>query len=303
MAEEPTPTPEPTPAPAPEPVAATPEPSPEPTPDPSPAPEDWRASIEDADLRKQAERIESPAAAVKIVADLRKELSSRIKPLGDTPSDDDLVAYRKQMGIPETAEGYEFTAPEGVEFSETDKAFHGVMAEAMHKANVTPAQATVLAQAHSQFAAEFLESQNAESAAAAVKAKETLDKEYGADAARNYEYAKRAAKEFGGPEMAEFLENAKVDGMALGDHPMFVRTFAQIGRRSGESGIDLEMTAGEKATTKERIDSLGKEIDEALGKGDHSRANQLDREQRALYGRMDGAPAQNIGPGGVAVAQ
>lgn len=257
---------------------------------------DWRASIEDADLRKLAERYESPTAITKAVSDMRGELSTRIKPLGDDPSDEDLAAYRKQTGVPDTPEDYVFAMPEGQEATETDKAFQGEMAKALHSANVSAAQAEILTAAFNTYSVQMAEAQETAAIDAAAKAKETLDNEFGADKDRNYEYGRRAAKEFGGDEFVGWLEATKVDGMAAGDHPMIVRLLAAVGLRAGEGAIEIDLTPAAKATLDEQIAAKRKEVDEALARGDHARAQQLDAEERALHART-GGPNRHIGPG------
>lgn len=265
---------------------------------------DWRATIEDTDLRKLAERYESPTAIAKAVSDLRKETATRIKPLGDNASEEDIAAYHKQIGVPESADKYEFKPREGKEFTETDKVFNAAMAAVMHRVHITQDQAAALNEELNIFTAQLEEAREKGLADAAEKAIEGLKREMGQDFDRNTEYARRAAKQFGDEGFLEWLDKATVDGMTLNVHPMFVKAFAQIGRRAGEEGIEIGMTDAERATVEERITALRKDKQDALDSGDHKRAHELDKQERALYAQVDGRnQGIGAGPDNVAVAQ
>lgn len=250
--------------------------------------EDWRAAIEDPELQRLAQRYESPAALTKAVADLRRETATRVKPLGDDPTDEEIAAYRRQTGVPETVDGYDFAAPDGYETNESDFAFRSAMAEAMHSAHVTGAQASALNDAFNTFVAQ----QQAEAETGASESLEhniaALRQEFGAEYDRNVEQARRAAREFGSAGFIDFLETRTVDGVPLGDHPEFVRAFARIGNGVGEAPIDAEGGASDVSTLDERIRDKRREIQDALDRGDHKRAHELDREERALWGRAGG---------------
>jgi hypothetical protein len=98
--------------------------------------DDWRASIEDEKLRDHASKFNSVPDLVSKHFELRQQLSTAIKPLGKEPTEEQVAAYRKSLGVPDSPEGYEFTAPEGHELTDADKAFQSAAAEAFHKFNV-----------------------------------------------------------------------------------------------------------------------------------------------------------------------
>ncbi len=252
------------------------------------SPPDWRASIEDPDLHRLSERYESASAMAKAVSDLRRETATRIKPLGENASPEDVAAYRKQTGVPLSADGYAFDMPQGVEPSEADTAFQSEMAKAMHGANVTGGQAKALGAAFNDYVARQQADTDAVSAVAREQGVAVLKREFGGDYDRNIEYARRAALDFGSESFVEFLETKIVDGAPLGDHPAFIKAFARIGRGAGEAPIDIETPAGDSATLDERIRAKRGEIQQALDRGDHKRAHRLDREERALWGRVGG---------------
>lgn len=250
--------------------------------------EDWRATIDDPDLQRLAQRYESPTALTRAVAALRRETATRIKPLGDSPTDEEIASYRRQTGVPDTADGYAFASPDGFEPNESNLAFRSAMAEAMHGAHVSALQAAAL---HDAFNA-YVARQQAEAETAATEALErnvtALRQEFGADYDRNIEQARRAARAFGNAGFIDFLESRTVDGVPLGDHPEFVRAFARIGRGAEEAPIDADSGAADASTLDERIRDKRREIQDALDRGDHRRAHELDREERALWGRVGG---------------
>lgn len=248
---------------------------------------DWRSSIEDPELHKVASRYETVDAMAKAVADLRRETSVRIKPLGPDPSVEELAAYRRQIGVPETADEYEFQLANSAEPSIEDAAFRETMARAMHDANVTAAQAAALNQAFNDHLSQQ-DSAAAELETAMLEANVTaLQQEFGLDYDRNLELARRAARTFGNESFVDFLESKTVDGVPLGGHPAFVRAFAQIGRATNEPPFDSGSVHGDRSTLEESIREKRAEIQQALERGDHKQAQRLDREERALWQRME----------------
>ena len=72
----------------------------------------WRDSIDDEGVRKLADRYNSPADMARAHAELNRELSQRIKVPGTDATDEDVLKFRKALGVPETADGYEIARPE-----------------------------------------------------------------------------------------------------------------------------------------------------------------------------------------------
>lgn len=250
--------------------------------------DDWRTTIADPELQKLAGRYESVSAMAKAVADLRRETSVRIKPLGPDATAEEVVAYRRQIGVPESAEDYAFDGIEEENLTEGDLAFQQEMAQAMHGAHVTADQAAALGATYNY----FLERQRSEAAATETAALEAnlaeLQREYGTDYDRNVEFSRRAARMFGNEDFTDFLGTKKVDGVPLGDHPAFIRAFARIGRNASEPAIDAGSPLAERSTLEERIREKRTDIQEALDRGDHKRAHHLDREERALWKQIGG---------------
>lgn len=157
MADEITPDTPATPAPAapeapatPAPVASTPTPAAEPAPaapaappvDPAKGywPDDWRTNMAGGDEKalKQLERYQSPADIYKKARELERRMSSGElkRGLDANATPEEVAAWRKENGIPDSADGY--TLPQGIELPDEDKAKLSPFLERMHAKNASP---------------------------------------------------------------------------------------------------------------------------------------------------------------------
>jgi hypothetical protein len=294
MADEtPTPAPTPSPAPAPSPSPApTPSPAPAPAPSSAPAPDpkaaDWRSGITKAELKEHAGRFASIDALTEGHLELRKKLSTAIVPPGKDAKADEIADYRKRIGVPETPDAYKFDMPQGVEATDGDKAFQGVMAKTFHSLNVTAEQASGLnkawnEQVTSMRAAQIAaDKQNAERTTAALKA------EWGADHDANMAHAGRAAKVFLGGDFQAARQIQSADGHYVLDRPEFLKMFAKLGREMGEDGLRGSMTDAERSTASEEIAALDKAFFTARDKNDRIEAERIDAKRQAAYAKMYG---------------
>lgn len=109
-------------------------------------PQDWRQKFagDDQDALKQLDRFKSPLDLAKSYRELQKKLSSgdaKAKPNGPPPKDaapEQVAAWRKENGIPETPEGYKVELPNGVVFGEADKPLLGSFTAHAHARNWSP---------------------------------------------------------------------------------------------------------------------------------------------------------------------
>ena len=70
---------------------------------------DWRAAIGEPGLRRVAEKFASPAEVVKSYAALQSRLGRSVVKPGPDAGPEELAAYRRQLGVPDSAEGYDVT--------------------------------------------------------------------------------------------------------------------------------------------------------------------------------------------------
>src|SRR3546814_19750509 len=73
---------------------------------------DWRTEISEPGLRRVAEKFTSPAEVVKSYAALQSRLGRSVVKPGPDAAPEELAAYRRQLGVPESAAGYEVRLPE-----------------------------------------------------------------------------------------------------------------------------------------------------------------------------------------------
>jgi hypothetical protein len=197
---------------------------------------DWRSSITDPEHVEFAKRLASPADAVKVALDLRKANSAMIRVPGANATAEEKAKFNKAIGVPETVEGYKFDI--GREATDADKAIQGNLAKIAFENGIPANAMTALSKAVSDMAV----AQEAERNRVAVAAREaneaSLRKEWGADFDANKTLATRAVQAFGEvkshPEVVELFEKTIVNGQKLGDHPVLMRIFGNIGRRMGE---------------------------------------------------------------------
>jgi len=242
----------------------------------------WRDSIEDADLRKVADRIASPTAAVQIIADLRKR-DSQIRIPGKDASEKDVAAYHKAIGVPGKADGYEFAVPEGHELTDNDKAFQAWAGETFHAQDITAEQAKGLAAAWNEYAAGIQQAQIDTDKAYAAETEAALKKEWpGKEFDINRQFADTATKKLFGGDIDEVRNIETKDGRFILDHPAFLRVFAQYGREMAEGRAGDVMTDGDRDGVQNEIDDLQKKIDKAKADGDNEKANRLYQKQLAL---------------------
>lgn len=210
--EAPAPAPTPTPAPAQVPATA-PEPSqapaPEPAPGPAPAPpaskwsDTWREDMagvlpddatedQKADhtkLLKRLQRFNTPADAAKALREQDKLISSgQLKrALTKDAKPEQIAEWRKENGIPESADKYDLGVPADIELSEFDNKMLTGFAARAHAANMTPEQAKAATAAFFETREAIAESVQKADAEALAETTETLRAEWGADFRANFD--------------------------------------------------------------------------------------------------------------------
>lgn len=237
---DPAPTPDPAPEPAPTPAAPDPTPAPAIVATPEPQPNlpgtaTWLESLP-ADLRGDPSLRTVPD--VPTLAKNYIEAQSQIGRKGVIlPKDGDAAdrkRFHREMGVPDTSDGYDFsnfTAPENLPIDETmiDR-----MKPVFHEIGVTPDQALGLANAFLTMqgedygkAVEQIE-QNTEAA------RQSLRNEYGASYEASMDLAKRAFAALAGDSANEVASLQMIDGTKLGDNAAFFRIFAKAGKSLSE---------------------------------------------------------------------
>lgn len=165
---------------------------------------------------------------------------------GEQATDEERAEFYAKLGRPEAADKYTFGKPEDlgedVYTPEIEAAIKGIC----FKANLTDAQAKVvnaeytalLKQGHEIQSQQKAEQERVETEALS-KAVDTLKNEWKGDTFKiNTELATRAFIKFGGPDAKAFIETTKINGLALGDHPEFLKVFAEIGKAISDDSLN-----------------------------------------------------------------
>lgn len=252
------------------------------------SPTSWREQVTDPDLRKIADRFNSPQDAIKAVADLRKRESTSIRIPGENATDEERAAYRKAIGVPEKPEQYAFVMPEGREANDVDKAFQNHFAQVFHKFDIPAHAAKGLNDEWNKFIDEAAKVQAEADKSFAKATMDALKQEWGDDFERNNTLATRAAQEILGKDFEAATQIETKDGRLLLDHPIMMRAFASIGSEMAEGRLGPSMGDSERASIQDRIDDLQNRKMEAMDKGDRRTASRLDAEQQALYSKLEG---------------
>jgi len=194
------------------------------------APEWLGEPVYDKDVAEHAARYDSPLALAKAGVEARKQIAQGVPKLADEATEDQVKDYRKSMGIPEEATGYNLKPGDGIE---ADENFVATMQTAFHRANLTPQQAAVLNEDWNKL----------EVGAEAAITK--LDDDFTAETDKklrerwgpNYDNYKAAAVQFANSEeiWGEFMDEAKSlelkNGRFLLDHPVMLFAMSRAGRR------------------------------------------------------------------------
>jgi len=250
---------------------------------------DWRAAIAEPGLRRVAEKFTSPAEVVKSYAALQSRLGRSVVKPGPDAGVEELAAYRRQLGVPESAEGYDVQLPEdlppALASDAAGEALQRDFLKAMHEAGASNDVVQKALDWYYGNAAQGLAQQEKSAAERRAEAEASLRHEWGGDHERNLTFARRAVQSFGDSAFVDFLESQQAEGVKLGDHPAFVRAFAAIGRSMGE---DVPLSgAGENGggRLQARIDAV-----HALQDSDPQRyaSRAVQSELQSLYARLYG---------------
>jgi len=169
---------------------------------------------------------------------------------GDDATDEDRAAFYQRLGRPEAAEQYDFTKPELPDGIPYDEAVEGAFKEIGFKHGLSQEQAAGLHAWYWSTVKAGAEEQQQKTEAEVNKLK---SEDWKGDAfAENSERARRAFERFdnGDKEAAgEFLAKT-VDGIAIGDHPRFLKLFAAVG-----AAISDDTMTGDRSHSLDAIQS------------------------------------------------
>ena len=172
--------------------------------------------------------------------ELSEKLSSAIPKLGENATPDEVVEYRKAIGVPETPDGYEVKRPEIPEGMVYDEVLEKKFKENSHKLGLTPSQVNGLYDMYSEYNLEMIKQIQKSAEDNRQKSIETLKDIWKGDTFNeNKEKAIRSFYKFVGnsnpPEKFGGADGIKehIEKSGIGDDPVMVwffsKTFDLIG--------------------------------------------------------------------------
>lgn len=171
---------------------------------------------------------------------LETRLQSAIFKPGEGAKPEDIAAYRKALGVPDSPTDYKFTPAEGVEH---DPKMLEWAASTFHKHGVSQEAAAGIAQEWDGFVqglgAAMEEAHTTEVAEGVKVAEETLRGEWKQDFDKNVEETKRGYQAFEKivPGFGQLIDSVEVQaGLKLGNDPRMLKVFHAIGRAIGDDG-------------------------------------------------------------------
>ncbi len=249
----------------------------------------WRDDIEDADVMKQAERYDTAEKAVQATLDLRKKLSKAVVIPTRDSDDVEISTFRKNMGIPENADEYQFENLVIDENTpEAQKESLSKWQQLFHEENI-PAKSAQRMEA--MFRAEQMAQIDADKALDVEFAQQTeakLREQWGAEYDKNKEYASRAATDLMGGDFDSAKQIELKDGRFMMDHPIMVKMLAQMGREMGEGRIGSVLTDSEASTLQEKANEYREKRMQALENKRHDEARKWDAKEREALARLEG---------------
>jgi hypothetical protein len=253
----------------------------------------WRDTLKSDDAKKFAESSPDVDHLVGRALEMRQKLSNAITPPGKDATDEEVASYRKQIGVPDTADAYEFAMPEGVEPTEVDTAFQAAMGEVMHANNVPAGAAKAMAAAYNDFVAKTAEAQVEADKQFAEQSETDLRKAWpGEEFDRNKTFANRAVAQVFGEDLEEARHMETKDGRFFLDHPIVLKAFAAVGREMAEGGLVPPLSEGERDAAQDQITAIRAKAADAQARGDSKEANRLFKQEQELIARTQGN--QNI---------
>lgn len=202
------------------------------------------------------------------------------------PSEEQLTEIYNYLGKPESPDAYEVAVDGNIITEEAANSYKDVA----HKLNLTPQQASGILEYYKGLATNTQEQavQNIEYQREQVE--NDLKKEWGQAYDQKISSAGQVIKEYGNPEM---LEWQLADGTKLGNHPEFIKAFANIAdfRQSVTSEDTISnTTSGSVMTPKEaqaEIDAIMRSPDYMNRENVVARNRAIERVQE-LYGMIYG---------------
>lgn len=194
--------------------------------------DDWRVKLAGGDEKelKRLGRFASEVDVYKAYRELEKKKSSgELKQaLGKDPKPEELAAWRKENGIPETADKYDLTFDDGLVIGEQDKALVDKFVTSMHGENASPAQVKAALKSYYAIVADQQQATAESDVAFKDESLESLREEWGGDYKKNLNAVGGFLSALP-DDTREAFETARTqDGKLIGNDPAIIRWLASV---------------------------------------------------------------------------
>lgn len=189
------------------------------------APSDFREHLPE-DLR--SDPILSSYASVEALARSHIAAERMIGKRIEDASTEELGRYYARHGCPESPDKYDFNSPN----EESPSVLENQARSWFHQAGLSQRQAEILHEKWSDYVAEHEQGALSESENRLAESEQALRAQWGRTYDRNVTMASRAVEQFGGPELADYL-----DETGLGNDPRLIKAFAAIAAQVGEDSL------------------------------------------------------------------
>jgi hypothetical protein len=252
---------------------------------------DWYTGIKNEERRNwaQAKGWKDPEAVVDSAYNLEKlighDKAGRTVVLpGEDAKPEELAAFYKKMGVPDTVDGYKLPVPEGMPAE-----FAGEAAKWMHESGIPPKQAEKLAGRWNDYMAQQQAQLQEQQAVQSEQEFNKTMQSWGKEADANIELGKRFAQQFIPAKTAQERQEiiGKIES-AIGTAAM-LHMFANAGKGLGEHMAAGMGGSGGFGTSpgeaKGKIQSLlaNKEWSTGYINGDKDKVAEMTRLQKAAY--------------------
>lgn len=199
-------------------------------------PADWRTKVagEDAKELARLQRMGSPADVWKAYRAMEAKLSERsgkaalAPPENATP--EETAAWRKEVGLPDTADGYVPELGDGLVMGEADKPLVDGFKQAALDANMTPTQFNKALNWYFAQVDQAAQQQQEVDASYKTQAEDTLRQEWGAEFRPNLNAVNNILEMAPEGVGERLLAGRTADGKRIGDDPGIIKWLAALAR-------------------------------------------------------------------------
>lgn len=235
---------------------------------------DWFAG-NDEKMRKHLNRFDSPLGIYKQwrYLDQRRNDGRLMPARPDTEDESQLAAWRKQVGAPDSPDGYLADLPAELNISEGDEAALKEVFATMHSEGIPTGQAKAVVAKYYEMVAKGLEERSAADRDIRARAEDELRSEWGPEYRQNLNAIGVLMESHGDTDLFNWMQEARgPDGARLGDNPKAIKFLAGIAREIHPDGF-VTVTPGAGMT---RSQAMADEM------------SQLETEMRDTKGRDPG---------------